>query len=162
MDNIAAVLAELEEERRRLWAELARVERIIAVIEDLALPTPRIAIAASPGAALSPPEELALSSTATPPSANPSPYARLDVYEATAAYLIESGGRPKTSRQIADALVAGGFPTRSRYFCNVIGTMLRRRDATRPHRISVTADGKRWFVRKRQKAARTAPKHTPA
>jgi hypothetical protein len=158
MDNVAAVLAELEEERRRLWMELARVERVISVIEELARPEPRIAIAAAEPIAV-----LALPAVPEPPPPpppppppKPQPYAALDVYEATAIYLAEAG-EPKNAREIADALVAGGFRTRSRYFTNIIGTMLRRRESTRPHRISVTADGKHWFVRPKRKSTKTQP-----
>jgi hypothetical protein len=160
MDNVAAVLAELEEERRRLWMELARVERVISVIEDFAHPAPRIAIAeAEPITVLALPEVPALPPPPPPPPAKPQPYAALNVYEAAAAYL-SAVGKPKNAREIADALVAGGFRTRSRYFTNIIGTMLRRQESTRPHRISVTADGKRWFVRKQRMSAKAKPAFT--
>lgn len=158
MDNVGAVLAELEEERRRLWMELARVERVISVIEELARPEPRMAIAAAePITVVALPEVPALPPPPPPPPApKPQPYAALDVYEATAAYLAEVG-EPKNAREIADALIAGGFRTRSKYFTNIIGTMLRRRESTRPHRISVTADGKHWFVRPKRKSKKAKP-----
>jgi hypothetical protein len=162
MDNVAAVLAELEEERRRLWMQLARVERLISVIEELARPEPRIAIAAAePIAVLALPEVPAPPPPPPPPPpAKPQPYAALDVYEATAAYLAEVGV-PKNAREIAEALVAGGFRTRSRYFTNIIGTMMRRGESRRLHRISVTPDGKRWFVRKQRKSTKAKPAVTP-
>jgi hypothetical protein len=152
MDNVAAVLAELEAERRRLWMELARVERVISVIEDLAHPAPRIAIAeAEPITLVALPEVPALAPPPPPPPpAKPQPYAALDVYQATASYLAEVG-KPQNAREIADALVAGGFRTRSRYFTNIIGTMLRR----------ATADGKHWFVRKQRKSTKATPALTP-
>jgi len=160
MDNVAAILAELEEERRRLWMELARVERVISVIEELA--RPRITIAAAePIAVLALPELPAPPPPPPPPPvAKPQPYAALDAYEATAAYLAEVGV-PKNAREIAEALVAGGFRTRSRYFTNIIGTMMRREESRRFHRISVTPDGKHWFVRKRRKSTKTKPALTP-
>ena len=159
---MAVVLAELEDERRRLWMELARVERLISVIEELARPEPRVAIAAAePIAVLALPEAPPPPPPPPPPpAAKPLPYAALDVYEATAAYLAEVGV-PKNAREIAEALVAGGFRTRSRYFTNIVGTMMRREESRRFHRISVMPDGKRWFVRKLRKATKAKPKFTP-
>ena len=159
MNNVAAVLAELEGERSRLWAELTRIERVISVIEQLTRPKPAVTVvSATPIAALPLPEPPP--PPPPPPAAKPKPYTSLDVYEATAAYLAEVGV-PKNSREIADALIAGGFPTRSKNFCNVLGTMLRRRESTRPHRISVTADKKHWFVRPKQKSTKTKRTRTP-
>jgi hypothetical protein len=141
MDNVTAVLAELHEEHRRLSAELARVERVIDVIVELS--------GAEPWVRTTAPVPVMLAPNMSPPpvpAAASLPYVTLNLYEAVAAYLAEVK-EPQTSRQIADGLVAGGYPTRSAYFGNVIGTMLRRKDSTRTYRISVTADGRRWFVR---------------
>ncbi|HYC91943.1 MAG TPA: hypothetical protein VEO54_22210 [Thermoanaerobaculia bacterium] len=72
------------------------------------------------------------------------PYARLNVYEAAAHYLARAG-EPKTAREIADALRAGGFNTRSTRFANTITTMLRR-GAPRGLGIRRTRDGRRWYM----------------
>lgn len=133
MDNVAAVLAELQDQRGRLAEELARVERVISVIEELTHRDP----SARPAAEGKP---------SPPPAPRAKPYVTLNVYEATAAYLAEVGV-PKTSREIADAISAGGYPTRSTYFCGVVGSLLRRKESTRQYRISATPDGRRWFVR---------------
>jgi len=143
MDNVTAVLAELHEEHRRLSAELARVERVIDVIVELSGGEPQVR-ATAPNA---PPRPV--------PAAASLPYVTLNLYEAVAAHLAEVN-EPQTSRQIAEALVAGGYPTRSAYFGNVIGTMLRRKDSTRTYRISVTADGRRWFVRPQTSTKKSA------
>jgi hypothetical protein len=45
MDNVTSVLAELQEERRRLLAELTRVDRIIGVIGELTGAEPQELIA---------------------------------------------------------------------------------------------------------------------
>jgi hypothetical protein len=162
MDNVAAVLAELEEKRRRVLAELARVERVIAVVEELAAERrvgkmpgvvdevidvevvadapATVAVVAAEGAEDSPP----------PPDLEP--YSDMNFYEAAAAYL-ESVGEPQSSRQIANGLEEGGYPTRSGYFCNVVGTLLRREESRRAYRISATPNGRRWFVRRRRSSA---------
>jgi hypothetical protein len=141
MDHVTDVLAELHDERRRLAAELARVERVIGVIEELSGTEPRLLVS-DPA-----PNAVALKApTPSAPAPASLPYVTMNVYEAVAAHLAEVQ-EPQTSRQIADALVAGGYPTRSSYFCNALGTMLRRKDSTRQYRISVTGDGRRWFVR---------------
>ena len=74
-------------------------------------------------------------------------YAMHNAYEAAAHYLA-SVGEPRTTRQIADALVAGGFKTRSSNFTTILGTMLRRTESARQAGIHRTADQKRWFVRR--------------
>ena len=143
MDNVTAILAELQEEHRRLSAELSRVERVIDVIVELSGADPQVRATAPAPVRFAPDAPASL------------PYVTLNLYEAVAAYLAEVQ-EPQTSRQIADALVAGGYPTRSTYFGNVIGTMLRRKDSTRTYRISVTADGRRWFVRTQSSARKSA------
>ena len=154
MDNVTSVLAELHDERRRLLAELARVDRIIGVIGELTGAEPLELMGDAPSfvAAPAPPPP-----SPPPAPAAPSllPYVTMNVYEAVAAHLAEVK-EPQTSRQIADALVAGGYPTRSSYFCNAVGTMLRRKDSTRQYRISVTDDGRRWFVRSKRSARKSA------
>ena len=127
MDKIGELLADLREEQIRLRLELGRVTRIIDALETA------IGIAERP-------ERDAVAQPAPPPAPAPKPYAQLDVYEATAAYLA-TVSEPKTARQIADALRAGGFKTRSIDFPGTVRTMLRRQ----PTRgIRQTSDGKRW------------------
>jgi hypothetical protein len=158
MDNVTAVLAELQEERRRLLAELARVERVIDVVSELSGAEPRLMVAAPESAVVAPgppPPPPRLPTTAS------LPYVTMNVYEAVAAYLVDAQ-KPQTSRQIADALVAGGYPTRSSYFCGALGTMLRRKDSTRAYRISVTADGRHWFVRPPRSSRDSATANEPA
>ena len=77
---------------------------------------------------------------AAEPARPETPYAEWDLYEATTLYLA-TVGVPQTARQIADALRAGGFKTRSIDFAGTVRTMLHRR----PTRgIRLTSDGKRW------------------
>ena len=75
------------------------------------------------------------------------------IYEATRHYLL-TVGTPKNSTEIAAALRAGGFKTRSKSLVNTVRVMLRRKDG-RTTGISVTKDGTRWFVK------RKAPIRTP-
>jgi hypothetical protein len=159
MDNVAAVLAELEEKRRRVLAELARVARVITVIEELAAErrTGRVPAVidevidvevldvAPAGMAAVGAEGAAVS----PPLPALKPYLMMNFYEAAAAYLA-SVGEPLSARQIAEGLAAGGFPTRSRHFSNVAGTLLRREESRRVYHISATPNGRRWFVRRRK------------
>ena len=135
MGKIDAVLAEMRQERERLVAELARVERVIEALEQ----------ARAAGAPIVPARGVAQVSL----PGGVGPYSLLDIYEATAHYL-STVDTPKSSSEIAAALRAGGFKTRSRKFVNTVRVMLRRKDG-RTTGISVTKDGKRWFVK--QKAA---------
>lgn len=146
MGRVDEVLAEMQQERERLAAELARVDRVIAALEERAAP------AADSGEGVLP--------TATQPAFPPGigPYSLLDIYEATAHYLSTVDG-PKSSTQIAAALRAGGFKTKSKNFVNTVRVMLRRKDG-RATGISVTSDGKRWFV-SRKPANRRAPRRLP-
>ena len=133
MGKIDEVLAEMRRERERLTVELARVDRVIAALEERSAP----AVAAVTPAA--PPQP------SWPPGVGP--YSLLDIYEATFHYL-STVDTPKNSSEIAAALRAGGFKTRSRNFVNTVRVMLRRTDG-RSTGISVTSDGKRWFVRRK-------------
>jgi hypothetical protein len=130
MGKIDEVLAEMRRERDRLSAEIARVDRVIAALEErgTVVDTPAAAAQASPTPAVG-------------------LYSQLDVYEATAHYL-STVETPKTSSEIAAALRAGGFKTRSRNFVNTVRILLRRKDG-RSTGISVTSDGKRWFVNRK-------------
>jgi hypothetical protein len=117
MDRVDEVLASLREERERLTAELQRVERAIAALDGQSIQ----AIAARP-------------------------YAMLNVYEAAAHFLAQAG-EPKTTREIANALRAGGFRTRSERFTATVGTMLSRQKSASYFGIRRTSDKKRWVVR---------------
>jgi hypothetical protein len=126
MDSVEAVLAGLREQREKLALELARVERAIAALEGSldgsAVPAAAAAAVASPAR----------------------PYESLTLYEATVHYL-RTVNEPRTSRQIAEALHAGGFRTRAQRFPSIVATMLGREDAARYFGIRRTRDKKRWF-----------------
>lgn len=123
MSRVDEVLASLREERERLRAELERVDQAIASLDGSA---ERAAGREMP------------------------PYVFLNVYEATAAYLAASG-EPKTTREIADALKAGGFKTRALNFTHTLGTMLRR-ETSSAYGIRRSRNGKRWSVNTRRDA----------
>jgi len=154
MGRVDEVLVEMRRERERLAAELARVDRVIAALEETGghpdsgermLPG-----GAGAAAANGPQRNL-------PPGVGP--YSLLDIYEATAHYLSTVDG-PKSSTEIAAALRAGGFKTRSKNLVNTVRVMLRRKDG-RSTGISVTADGRRWFVARKtviRKPRRPSPK----
>jgi len=133
MSKAAAVLAELREEEARLKFEVVRIGRVIEALEEaLGIAERREESAdADAGAAVAP----------LPPPRS-APYAMLDLYDATAAYL-RTVDEPQTSRQIADALRAGGFKTHSMEFRDTVRSMLRRRSTPG---IRKTADGRRWFA----------------
>lgn len=136
MGKVDEVLVEMRRERERLTLELARVERVIAALEERGTAAPNVAPTAP--AAAAPPN--------LPPGVGP--YSLLDIYEATAHYL-STVDKPKNSTEIAAALRAGGFKTRSRNFVNTVRIMLRRKDG-RSTGISVTSDGKRWFIARKR------------
>lgn len=115
MDSVDEMLATLREQREKLAQELARVEKAIAALEE---------------------------SFDETHAASKRPYAYMTVYEATAHYLANAK-EPRTTRQIAEALRAGGFKTRSRRFVSTVSTMLGRKDA-RHAGIRRTPDKKRW------------------
>ena len=131
MDRVTEVLATLRKEQQTLLQELSRVERAIAALEEVL--GPEAASRAVPAA------------IPLPPAPAPAPYANLFFYDAVAEYLT-SAGEPRTPREIADDLVAGGFPTRSKNFTASVRTMLSRERGTKG--IQQTPDGKRWFVQR--------------
>lgn len=124
MDTVDEMLAQLRQQREKLTQELARVEKAIAALEG-SFDESRVAAAAAP---------------AIPP------YAYLTLYEAAAHYLA-SANEPRTSRQIADALRAGGFKTRSQRLASTVATMLVRKEA-RLSGIKRTRDKKKWMYRR--------------
>jgi hypothetical protein len=135
MDTVTDVLARLTAERDRLAAELDGVERAIAAL--------RQAIGATPATETSAPEAPAAPDPSPPP---PGPYAGLGFYEAAAAYLA-TAGEPKTSREIADALIAGGFSTKAADFRSSARTMLKRQFSAQSFDIYQTETADRWFFR---------------
>jgi hypothetical protein len=133
MSKITKVIAELRDEQARLKLELSRIERVLEALEGTLVSDrgERVALAGPAPVAEAP-------SPASAPSAQM--YAEWDLYEAATIYLA-GVGEPQTARQIADALRAGGFKTRSVDFAGTVRTMLHRR----PTRgIRLTSDGKRW------------------
>ncbi|HEY0372435.1 MAG TPA: hypothetical protein VGD79_10560 [Thermoanaerobaculia bacterium] len=130
MSKITEVVAELREEQARLKLELARIERVLEALEETFVADSEERAETNVPAPAAPAE----------PASPKTPYAQYDLYEATILYLAQAGG-PQTARQIADALRAGGFKTRSADFPGTVRTMLHRR----PTRgIRLTNDGKRW------------------
>ncbi|HEX6095653.1 MAG TPA: hypothetical protein VF432_04950 [Thermoanaerobaculia bacterium] len=148
MGKVDEVLAEMRQERERLVLELQRVDRVIGALEEASAlaadAEERISLVTARGG-----------STALPPGIGP--YTLLDIYEATFAYLA-TVDTPKNSTEIASALRAGGFKTRSKNLVNTVRVMLRRKTG-RATGISVTKDGKRWFVK--QRAATGTTQTTP-
>jgi len=138
MSKIDTVLAELRQERERLVSELVRMDRVIAAMEEAS------ALAADAAERLAFVPAMAAQAS-LPPGVGP--YTLLDLYEATAHYL-STVDTPKNSTEIAEALRAGGFKTRSRNLVNTVRVMLRRKNG-RTTGISVTKDGKRWFVKRK-------------
>lgn len=120
MKKIAEVLEGLREEQRRLQMELAGVERAIGALEEV------------------------LGGARTQASASVGLYAMTSVYDAVVAYL-SAAGEPKTAREIAEALQAGGHRTRSANFAATVRTMLSRNGMS--YGISPTETGGRWFIR---------------
>jgi hypothetical protein len=147
MGKIEEVLAEMRQERERLAADLARVDRVIAALEEGGAILGEGVAIVPPGAAAT-----AGAAQASWPR-GVGPYSLLDIYEATAHYL-STVDTPKNSTEVAAALRAGGFKTRSRNFVNTVRVMLRRKDG-RSTGISTTKDGKRWFLK--QKAVKQRP-----
>jgi hypothetical protein len=82
--------------------------------------------------------------TSPPP---PGPYALMDFYDAVEMYIREAG-EPRTVRQIAEGLLAGGYFTTSANFPSVTRTMLQRRSGFPSFKMRTTADRSRWYVKK--------------
>ena len=143
MGKIEDVLAEMRRERERLAADLSRVDRVIAALEEGGAFVGGDETIVPPGTAAT---TAAIAAQASLPRGI-GPYTLLDIYEATAHYL-STVDTPKNSTEIAVALRAGGFKTRSRNFVNTVRVMLRRKDG-RSTGISVTKDGKRWFLKRK-------------
>jgi hypothetical protein len=136
MNEVASVLARLREQRARVAAELAGLDGAIAALEEAS----REAVPALPAGAPAVPPAIAPA-----PEQPAGPYRYLGFYEAAAAYLKEAG-QPKTAREIADGLLAGGYFTIARHFRGSVRTMLRRWQPTHDSGIRETDEGGRWFV----------------
>jgi hypothetical protein len=74
------------------------------------------------------------------------PYAGCGFYEAAEAYL-SAEGEPRTAREIAEALQAGGYATRAKDFTASVRTMLHRTFSAELRGIQLTKVGRRWFTR---------------
>ncbi|HEX6096544.1 MAG TPA: hypothetical protein VF432_09490 [Thermoanaerobaculia bacterium] len=133
MSEVSGVLARLRERRAELAAELAGLDRAIAAIEEASREAAPPRVEAPPAPIAPAPEKPA------------GPYRYLGFYEAAAAYLREAG-EPKTVREIADGLLAGGYATTATNFRGSIRAMLRRWQPMREYGIRETDDGGRWFV----------------
>lgn len=135
MDKTAEVLARLREQRARLQGELAGVESAIAALEE----TTRETVPAPAPRAPAPPAPPFV----MPPPPPPGPYKGIEFYEAVAHYLREAG-EPKGARDIAQALLAGGYFTQSGNFPAVVRAMMSRAMPSAPFRIRGKGDGLYW------------------
>lgn len=146
MKKVAEVLEGLREEERRLSVELSGVRRAIAALEEVLGVVPSQAPERTDASAR---EQGALPSNsgASAPMEEPGPYAEGGFYDSAAAYLT-AAGEPRTAQEIAEALLAGGYPTRATNFRATVRTMLHRYLSANAHGIYATEDGGRWYVRK--------------
>jgi hypothetical protein len=146
MKKVAEVLEGLRDEERRLSVELSGVRRAIAALEEVLGIVPSQAPDWTDASAH---EQGALPSNpgASGPMEQPGPYAAGGFYDSAAAYLT-AAGEPRTAQEIAEALLAGGYPTRATNFRATVRTMLHRRLSAQAHDIYATEDGGRWYVRK--------------
>ena len=146
MKKVAGVLEGLREEERRLSVELSGVRRAIAALEEVLGVVPSQAPERTDAGAH---EQGALPPNlgASVPTEQPGPYAAGGFYDSAAAYLT-AAGEPRTAQEIAEALLAGGYPTRATNFRATVRTMLHRHFSANAHGIYATEDGGRWYVRK--------------
>lgn len=146
MKKVTEVLEGLREEEHRLSVELSGVRRAIAALEEVLGVVPAPAPAGTDASAR---EQGGLqpSPGASAPIEQPGPYAEGGFYDSAAAYLT-AAGEPRTAQEIAEALQAGGYPTRATNFRATVRTMLHRYLSANAHGIYATEDGGRWYVRK--------------
>jgi len=137
MDKTAEVLARLREQRARLQGELAGVESAIAALEET-MREPEPAPPPAPPAPAPPAPVFEM-----PPPPPPGPYKGRDFYEAAAHYLREAG-EPKGARDIAQALLAGGYYTESENFQAVVRVMMGRAMPEERFGIRGKGDGLYW------------------
>jgi len=140
MKKVAEVLDELRAEESRLSVELSGVHRAIAALEEV------MGIAPAQTGVTAREQSAPPAGSAPGPMDPPGPYAMASFYDAAAVYL-SAAGEPKTVREIAEALRAGGYPTRAGNFSATARTMLHRLLPGNAYGIAVTEAGSRWFVR---------------
>ncbi|HEX7155183.1 MAG TPA: hypothetical protein VF618_27185 [Thermoanaerobaculia bacterium] len=157
MKKVTEVLEGLREEQRRLVVELSGVERAIAALEEVLGNAPPAAPERLPATASQPsvprtllaapaPHGSPVAPVAPPP---PGPYTRYSgVYEAAEAYLRDAG-EPKTAKEIAAGLRAGGFVTRAQNFSATVRTMLQRLYPNNEYGIQQTETPGHWTLRSR-------------
>jgi hypothetical protein len=145
MKKVAEVLEGLRDEERRLSVELSGVRRAIAALEEVLGVVPA-QVPARTDAIFQEQGALPPTPGAPAPTIQPGPYATGGFYDAAAAYLT-AAGEPKTAREIAEALQAGGYPTRARNFTATVRTMLHRSLSAEAHGIYMTEQSGRWFIR---------------
>lgn len=139
MSRIAEVLAALREKRQDLLNEVSQIDRAIAAIEEVV----RTGTLDDDAAGT---RTVEATTTQYPPDQlgrQPGPYSMLSICEGAALYLAEVG-EPKTSREIAAALRAGGFPSTSKYFTEIVQKMLRSSGS----RHGIRRDRKGWLVKR--------------
>lgn len=141
MKKVAEVLEGLREEERRLSVELSGVRRAIAALEEVMGNGPERSPVTAPEPGVAPPD-----AGVPAPATTPGPYATASLYEAAAIYLAGADG-PKTAREIAEALKAGGYSTRAKDFTATVRTMLLRDLSAKLFGIYPTETGGRWFAR---------------
>jgi hypothetical protein len=157
MEKVAEVLAGLREEEGRLSVELSGVRRAIAALEEVlgigsAIGPAKVQVQVAPPV----PERIAVAAQVqSTPASNAGtqepeealgPYAILSFYEAAAAYLA-AAGEPRNAKEIAEALLAGGYATHAQNFTATVRTMLNRFVSVEPFGIQKSATDSRWFVR---------------
>jgi len=141
MKKVVEVLEGLREEERRLSVELSGVRRAIAALEEVMGIGPAQAperTEVTPPGQSAPPSDAGASA--------PGPYATSGFYEAVAVYLA-SVAEPRSAREIAEALQAGGYPTHAKDFVATVRTMLHRKLSAEPYGIHAIEAGGRWFAR---------------
>lgn len=115
----------LQQQREKLANELTELDMVINGLERLANRE------ASPAPVAQPVRE---SHDILPPHAQLAPYSEMEFIPAAEDYL-QNVGIPQTTPEIAEALVARGFRTRSKDFKNTAQALLKRAaDAGRPLR----------------------------
>ncbi|SRR6266851_7380638 len=127
-----AVLADLRAKRAEIDIAIAALERFLGVMGGPAMPLPVQPVKFYGGGVV-------LGHAPARPQANPKPYKGLTIKAAAAKHL-ESVRLKQTPRQIADALIQGGFGHKSKNFPNTVRTTMARE----PEFIKV---GSEWALR---------------
>ena len=139
MSRIAEVLAALREKREELLHEVSQIDRAIAALEEVertgTFDAAETRTAEAKPAVQYPPDQL---------GRRPGPYSMLSICEAARLYLTEVE-EPKTVGEIAAALRAGGFPSTSTYFTEIVRKMLTSSGSR--YGIRRAPGRKGWFVK---------------